>query len=529
MPLQNRQFARLLSMIMQPLATVLVIDDDLSTLHIVDAALSAMSGIRLVAATDGDEGIVKFEQVRPKLVFLDILLPRHNGIELFQSLKAIDSTVPIIFITSSTSSETAIQAIRAGAYDYVAKPLILNQLRALTQSALRSRALIDEPVAIAADQTDQIDLGGDRIVSCSKAMIQVYKDIGRVASKNVTVLIRGESGVGKELIARALRQYSQRADKPFMAVNCAAIPDQLLESELFGHEKGAFTGAERRRVGRFEQCDGGTIFLDEVGDMSPLIQSKMLRLLQEQCFERVGGNESIHTNVRILAATNRPLESMVAQRLFREDLLFRLNGFTIHIPPLNQRRDDIPLLLEYYLNRAKKEMERMDIRGITNEALNLLIRYEWPGNVRQLQSVVRQALLNSSGPVIDVDSLPNFVRENHLFESPAQSIWGGDQSSLSNPIEHAGPGSIRSGSLDSPAMVDSLAAFIDQRIANHSSDLYSETLEQMERVLFERVLRLTGGNKTQAAHLLGISRAKVRERVALFSLEASCEKEDPTV
>ncbi len=241
-------------------------------------------------------------------------------------------------------------------------------------------------------------------------MLSVFKAIGRVANQRIPVLIRGESGTGKELVARALVDNGNRADKPFMSINCAAIPEALLESELFGHERGAFTGADKRRIGRFEQCHGGTIFLDEIGDMSPLIQGKVLRLLQEQTFERVGSNEQIQTDVRIIAATHRPLEEMVKNGEFRQDLLYRLNSYTIQLPPLRERRDDIPALLEYFLRRAKADMGRTQLTGISKDALDLLLAYDWPGNIRELQSVVRQSLLNTTGPVVLRESLPESLQ-----------------------------------------------------------------------------------------------------------------------
>ena len=316
------------------LTKVLIIDDDRTVRHIVATGLNGYSDITVLPAADGDVGLSLIESEKPSVVLLDVYLPNHNGLELFRKIRAIDRKLPVIFITGDTSSETAIQAMRAGAFDYLPKPLDISQIKSLTLSAIKARRMMDEPVAF---QVGEGESGGERFIGKSKSMIEVYKSIGRVTAENVTVLIRGESGCGKELVARALVQHSDRADKPFVAVNCAAIPDQLLESELFGHEKGAFTGAERRRIGRFEQCDSGTIFLDEIGDMSTIIQGKVLRSLQEQKFERVGGNELVTTNVRILAATNRPLEAMVKDNLFREDLLYRLNGFTIDLPPLRER------------------------------------------------------------------------------------------------------------------------------------------------------------------------------------------------
>jgi two-component system nitrogen regulation response regulator GlnG len=318
----------------------------------------------------------------------------------------------------------------------------------------------------------------------------VFKSVGRVARQNVTVLVRGESGTGKELVARALYQHSDRRDGPFMAVNCAALPDTLLESELFGHEKGSFTGADRRRIGKFEQCNGGTLFLDEVGDMSPLVQGKVLRLLQEQRFERVGGNETIQTTVRLIAATNQNLETMVEDGDFRADLLYRLNGVTIFLPPLRERAEDIPLLLQYFLTSASRELSKPEIEGFSEEALKLLSDYEWPGNVRELQSVVRQSVFKAIGPVI----VPEFL-----------------------PPEVHGERPVRTSSDDGHPDID-LKGFIEQRLRGGTTDLYAEAMEVMERFLFTRVLRETAGNQSRAAEILGITRGKVRDRIAAFNI-----------
>lgn len=545
------------------MSTILVIDDDRSVRHLVKSGLEGHHGFRVITAEDGDAGLRLVEAEQPSVALLDIFLPEYNGLELFRKIRAIDGKLPVIFITGDTSSETAIEAMRAGAFDYLSKPLNIEQLRNLTLSASKARQLMDQPVAL---PVGEADAGGERFVGNSKAMIEVYKDIGRVASQNVTVLIRGESGCGKELVARALVNHSHRRDQRFAAVNCAAIPDQLLESELFGHEKGAFTGAEKRRLGRFEQCDGGTIFLDEVGDMSTVIQGKVLRLLQEQKFERVGGNELITTNVRIIAATNRPLEEMVEADQFREDLLYRLNGFTINLPPLRDRRDDIPGLLEYFLRRAKSEMERPQLTGISPEALELLIEYDWPGNVRQLQSVVRQSLLNTTGTVIGADNLPDFIRSvpnSAAKRSSANSATTGGKlasadviadgeaqgvgSSLDNVSGQPASALVGEGlqvgeaarsisqdhesivseddDLQSPSMNEalhrefSINQFIEQRLREGSKDLYAEALEQMERRLFTKVLEHTAGNQSKAAEILGITRGKVRDRIASFDIQ----------
>lgn len=510
------------------LSKVLVIDDDRSVRHIITHGLTGHDEFEVVCAADGESGLRLVESESPRVILLDVFLPEHNGLELFRKIKSMDSKVPVIFITGDTSSETAIQAMRAGAFDYLSKPLNIEQVRKLTASALEARKLMDEPVALFVGDGDA---GGERFVGKSKSMIEVYKSIGRVAAQNVAVLIRGESGCGKELVARALVQHSDRSDKPFVAVNCAAIPDQLLESELFGHEKGAFTGAERRRIGRFEQCDGGTIFLDEVGDMSPIIQGKVLRLLQEQKFERVGGNELVTTDVRIIAATNRPLEVMVKNNEFREDLLYRLNGFTIQLPPLKERKEDIPLLLEYFLRRAKSDMGRPELQGISPEALERLLAYDWPGNVRQLQSVVRQSLLHTTGTVIGVGSLPGFIH-SRAVELQAE---GGVVPEIETILSQVVPSFSLDGATDRVVVMPedspqpdsnesyttefALSRFIDERLKAGSNNLYDEVLEQVERRLFSRVLESTHGNQSKTAEILGITRGKVRDRIAAFNIQ----------
>ena len=323
-------------------------------------------------------------------------------------------------------------------------------------------------------------------------MVEVYKAIARVAPQDISVLIRGESGTGKELVARAIYHHSARRDGPFLAVNCAAMSETLLDSELFGHEKGSFTGADRRRIGKFEQCHGGTIFLDEVGDMSPLVQSKVLRLLQEQQFERVGGNETIATDVRIISATNRDLEAMGNEGKFRSDLYYRLHGFTIELPPLRERGDDILLLLENFLTRLPPELGKTHVEGIAPDAVSLLMNYPWPGNVREMLSVVRQALLNATGPVIVPDFLPDAVRTGFVRATPS-------------PSNNHRPGS-------------DLQPFVEERIRAGSTNLYAESLEAMERYLISRVLQETAGNQSKAAKILGITRGKIRDRVAAFNV-----------
>jgi two-component system nitrogen regulation response regulator GlnG len=326
-------------------------------------------------------------------------------------------------------------------------------------------------------------------------MLDVYKAIARVAPQDITVLIQGESGTGKELVARAIYQHSSRRNGPFLAVNCAAMTETLLESELFGHEKGSFTGADRCRIGKFEQCNGGTIFLDEIGDMSPSVQSKVLRLLQDQTFQRVGGNDTIQANVRIISATNRDLEAMTSDGQFRTDLYYRLHGFAIELPPVRDRGDDILLLLHFFLRRFRAELDKDQVEGIAAEAVALLMNYPWPGNVREMQSAIRQALVNSTGSVI----LPAFLPEE---------IRGGKVTCV-----ESGNGKHTRDMPDAD-----LPSFIEQRLVSGTTNLYAETVSMMERYLITRVLHETEGNQSKAAEILGITRGKIRDRVNTFGV-----------
>ncbi|MFO0939963.1 MAG: sigma-54 dependent transcriptional regulator [Pirellulales bacterium] len=492
---------------------ILAIDDDRSVREIVKSALGSV-GYDVHLAESAEEGLDLFPQLQPQVVLLDLHLPTLHGFELFRKLIAKDSRTPVIFITADSSSEVVIKAMRMGAFDYLKKPLNVSSLKRMVASAVAARRAADQPVALTVGDLESQEY----FVGGSPAMMEVFKAIGRVANQQVPVLIRGESGTGKELVARALVDHGKRSEKPFMSINCAAIPDALLESELFGHEKGAFTGADRRRIGRFEQCDGGTIFLDEIGDMSPIVQGKVLRLIQEQVFERVGGTDVIRTNVRIVAATHQPLEEMVDEGKFRQDLLFRLNGYTINLPPLRNRMDDVPLLIELFLRRAKVEMDRQELTGLSKDALEALTGYNWPGNVRELQSVVRQALLNCVGAVITRECLP-------------ESVLCATTEVVSS-VESSNPSKVPSPQLVSarPESDFSLHALILERFNSGSKNVYSEVIAEVERLLFTKILQLTDGNQSRASEVLGITRGKIRDRIAAFGikLDTTISVEDPT-
>lgn len=471
------------------MSKILVIDDDRSVRHLIEKAFEG-SDVQVVTAATAEDGLRFQSETKPDVALLDILLPKTSGLELFEELREADAKLPIIFITSLASSETAIRAMTLGAFDYLLKPLDISRIRELVGQALEIRRLMSIPVEMPGtppnDEAPVIRV--DTLVGSSPQMQEVYKAIGRVAPQDVTVLIRGESGTGKELVARAVYQHSARHKSQFLAVNCAAIPDALLESELFGHEKGAFTGADQRRIGKFEQCSGGTLFLDEIGDMSPLVQSKVLRVLQSQQFERVGGNQTISTDVRVIAATNRPLEKMVDDGEFRSDLYYRLSGFTIQLSPLRDRRDDLVPLLENYLALFSRELHK-DVHGISNEAMEILTSYAWPGNVRELQNVLKQTLLRSAGPVIIPDFLPERIRHPESAVETSESET-----------------EVAAGATD-------LRQFVEEQLDRGTTNLYAETLEFMERYVVTHVLRICDGNQSKAARILGITRGCLRNKV----------------
>src|SRR5438874_1933693 len=386
------------------MAHVLLIDDDPVVVPEQVRQAFPAPRYRVEVAGTGAGGLKCVDAHSPDVILLDLRLPDQSGLEVYEQIRRIDARIPVIFVTLAKTADTAIEAMKQGAYDYLFKPLDLHQLRRVVGEALEVARRMREPAVVAETAPDP-DVDGAIVGSCP-AMREVYKAIGRVAAQSVPVLITGESGTGKELVARAIYQHGPRAKAPFLALNCAAIPEPLLESELFGHEKGAFTGADRRRIGRFEQCNGGTLFLDEIGDMPLALQGKILRVLQEQAFERVGGNETVRTDVRLIAATHRDLKAWSEEGRFRPDLYYRLGVFTIHLPPLRERGDDLPLLVRYLVRRFSRELGR-EVSDVSPGALGRVRGCPWPGNVRELQSVLKQALLQSQGAVL----LPAFLPE----------------------------------------------------------------------------------------------------------------------
>lgn len=494
------------------MSCILVVDDEPADLGLVSRALEKLDHEVLTAESVKDAlKIVRAQE--PDVAVLDVMLPDGNGLDMLKSIREIDDRLPVVFVTSSSDSSTAIQAMKFGALDCLIKPININELRKVVARALQIRRLTEKPVELNVESTPQATDSHAIIGRCA-AMQEVYKAIGIVANQNVTVLIRGESGTGKELVARALYQFSDRVEGLFLAVNCAAIPEALLESELFGHEKGAFTGADRKRIGKFEQATGGTLFLDEIGDMSPVLQSKLLRVLQDKRFERVGGNDSIKADVRVIAATHRNLEKMVADGEFRADLYYRLNGFSIHLPPLRERGADLESLVDHFRRVAGSDLNKK-VREVAGEAMEIMRTYSWPGNVRELQNVVRQAILKTNGPVMLADSLPELIR-TRAVSRPVESA----QHTLSTP-EQAIPDT------DFPVSQNgNLDQMISQLLESDSSQLYDEVIAKVERRLVRAVLDRADGNRTEAARLLGINPATLRSQAALELLDLESTRDE---
>jgi nitrogen regulation protein NR(I) len=472
--------------------TLLVVDDEKNVLYALEKGLRA-DGLRIVTVQTGKAGIDAAVREKPDAVLLDVRLPDLSGLDVLKELRQTDPKLPVIVMTTHGTAETAIEAMQRGAFDYLLKPWDLEELTDLVNKALEAGRLghVRAVIEPASDSDDRVD----HVIGRSPAMQAIFKEVGRVAAQDVTVLILGESGTGKELIARAIYEYSRRSDQSFLAINCAAIPETLLESELFGHEKGAFSGADRVRIGKFEQADHGTLFLDEIGDAAPATQAKILRVLQDGKFERVGGNETIHVAVRILAATSKHLEQAMQRKEFRPDLFFRLNTFTLMLPPLRERRDDIPLLAEHFLKRFRRELA-VDVRRISVEALDALGRHTWPGNVRELESAIKYALVHTTGEIVTPQALPASVT--------GQSR---DIAVRSSQSEHKELSDVR-------ALVRSLLA---QGAVNLSDEIHAA----VDRVLLEQVLASVGGHQARAAEILGLSRNTLRTRLQELGLTVS--------
>jgi len=449
---------------------ILIVDDDASHRRMLEAVLMA-EGYDISHAADGAEAVAAVEKQFYDLVLLDIRMSRMGGIEALQEIKGINPAIPIIIMTAYASVGTAVEALKSGAYDYLTKPLDIDELKILVQKTLRHFQLETENRYLKERLDHRFDY--DNIIGQGRAMTRMFETLSLAAPSDATVLILGESGTGKELVANAIHQNSHRKDRPFIKVNCAALPETLLESELFGHEKGAFTGALTRRPGRFGQADTGTIFLDEIAEMSQATQAKILRVLQGQAFEPLGSGQTVQVDIRVIAATNRVLEEAIEKGEFREDLYYRLNVVSVTIPPLRERREDLPLLADHFL-KIYAEKNRRIIKGFSPRAMDLMMRYQWPGNVRELENAVERAVILARGEVITLDELPESIR-----------------------------------ALDTGAAEP----------APDGAPVAGRSLKEMEKEMILRTLEQTGGNRTRAADILGISRRTLQLKLKKYDID----------
>ncbi|MRR53622.1 MAG: sigma-54-dependent Fis family transcriptional regulator [Deltaproteobacteria bacterium] len=470
---------------------ILVADDEESMRWVLSKALKR-KGFSVDLAKDGDEALRMIQSSHYDMAILDIKMPGLSGLELLDQIREIKKELLVVIMTAEASMKNAVEAMKRGAYDYITKPFDLDVIDAIIEKIDKAREMTSQVSLLKEELKDRYQLE-KTIIGNSQAMREIYKTIGKVAPSDITVLIQGESGTGKELIARAIHFNSKRLGKPFIAINCAAIPKELLESELFGFEKGAFTGAVERKLGKFEQANGGTIFLDEIGDMPLDLQAKILRVLQEKEVTRTGGNQSITVDTRIVAATNQNLEGSVREKTFREDLYYRLNVVPINLVSLRERKEDIPLLVEYFLKKACAEME-MPTKQCSHEALSLLSSYSWPGNVRELENTIKRAVILSSDPLLTVEDFSG-LRPNIGTSSRNEEL------SLEALVEMKLRSSL--GNLDKM----------------ESGDLYGLILEQMERPLIRFVLEKTRGNQVKAAEILGINRNTLRKKIQELDIE----------
>jgi nitrogen regulation protein NR(I) len=472
------------------MSKLLLIDDEEDVRYSLQRIFDSPE-IELATASSGEEGIKVIAKFKPDLVLMDVRMGGMNGLETLRKIRAGNSKLLIILMTAYGTTQTAIEAMKLGAYDYLLKPFDIAQLKELVTSALKAARDMKQVVSYQPLlQSEDYELG---VIGRSLPMQNVFKLIGQVAATDATALITGESGTGKELVARAIYHHSERSTQPFLAVNCAAIPEQLLESELFGHERGSFTGATTQRIGKFEQCNKGTIFLDEIGDMTPPTQTKILRVLQSGTFERVGGNSPIQVDVRVIAATNKPLEAAVAAKQFREDLFYRLNVVRIHIAPLRDRASDIPLLVNYFLEKNARELKRPP-KSIAASVIKKLEKYHWPGNVRELENAIRRAHVMSKGDAILLGDLP-------------PEISG----------QNSGTGILPVSGEPSGSQTDA-AALARQLFQWAKRDPKLKVIPAVERELVIQALKETNDNQVHAAKLLGITRATLRKRIDKFGI-----------
>ncbi len=475
------------------MSKILIVDNDEGLVHFL-TRLFVKQGHEVASCTDGMSGLELLKSEAFDLILLDYKMPGLNGLETLSEIRRAQIRTPVIVMTAYGTTETAIEAMKLGAYDYLLKPFDTEGLKRLAADALQVNRLMKEIVSLPSSVTKIVPAarGLVRLVGASPPMQEVFKMIGQVAEKDVTVLITGESGTGKELVARAIYHHSHRNEKPFMAVNCASIPDTLFESELFGYEQGAFTGAYRSYVGKFERCDRGTLFFDEVGDMSLSTQAKVLRVLQEGEFERLGGAETIKVDVRILAATNKNLEQEVEAGRFREDLYYRLNVISIELPPLRERPDDVASLVNYFVGRFSEEYGK-PVHYVADSTIEKLKSYAWPGNVRELENCLRRAVLISKGDVL--------LAEHVQFEADRDSA----------PQAETQEARIRD-------LKRHVADLVPEVLRLGEENIHANVLDLVEEALIARALEECGFNQVRTARMLGISRNTLRHRIQKYGL-----------
>jgi two-component system nitrogen regulation response regulator GlnG len=463
---------------------LLIVDDEQSVRYSFKKLFNS-SNYKISEAGNADEGIAVFNKEKPNLVILDIEMPGKDGIQVLKEIKELSPKTPVIIITAYGSGDRVIKAMKYGAYEYVEKPFDIPRLIFIIEDALKNSSTQEIKPAEDPHRRKIAPINREEtIVGESNAIKEVFKLIGRVATSDASILIVGESGTGKELVARAIHKYSDRANKPFIAINCAAIPEQLLESELFGYEKGAFTGAEKQKSGKFEEANGGTLFLDEIGDMSLSLQAKLLRVLQEGTIERLGSTKAIKVDSRIVAATNRNLENDIISKAFREDLYYRLKVITISLPPLRMRKDDIPLLTQHFLVKHSRGSRNENL-SLPPESMQRLTDYHWPGNIRELENVIKRAIILAKGNIISPDL---------LFEGIEKPV-------IQNTNERT-----------------KLFAYLNQQIVASEGEIYKLAIEEFEKDLLQWALTKSSGNQLQAAKLLGISRVMLHERMEKYKL-----------
>jgi two-component system nitrogen regulation response regulator GlnG len=491
-------------------ATVLIIDDDSEIRYSLQRVLSGRP-FRVLSAASGEEGLKVASKEKPQVILLDNRMTGLSGLETLQHLRTSAPKCMVILMTAFGTTQTAIEAMKFGAFDYIIKPFDHKKIVNLVENAARAwtdlyaAGTVYQPLLRSEDYKEGI-------VGNSEPMQEVFKIIGQVAASDVTVMITGESGTGKELVARCLWQHSHRSNRAFIAVNCAAIPENLIESELFGHEKGSFTGATAQRIGKFELCDGGTIFLDEIGDMTLSTQTKILRAIQQGEIQRVGGSETIKVNVRLIAATNKDLEKLVAGKIFREDLYYRLNVVRIKLPTLRERLSDVPALVDFMLQRLASE-KKIRARKVSPEALAALCAYSWPGNVRELENAVYRSGVVAQGETVLIKDLPREIGGSAPGGSAAPWPMVSPKPADAAAKSEAGvsAAAMSPPSAAAPALTLPEAFDLVYRLVRNDTD--ENILEKIEAAMIERTLKETDGNHAQAASLLGMTRATLKKRV----------------